>query len=105
MDAAIKFIRFTASRDWGQGFTDQLKQISAVPGIKVQDANLQAVVGWMRHSTPYVMLVGFRWQNPTGSELIQNDLQGLFAGKLNPQQVGDDVTRGLSTWFAPFKNR
>ena len=24
----------------------------------------------MRHSTPYLMLVGFRWQNPTGSDLI-----------------------------------
>jgi len=105
MDEAIKFIRFTATREWGQEFTNQLKQLSAVPGVKVQDPTLQQVLGWMRHSTPYVMLVGFRWQNPTGSELIQNDLQGLFGGQLTPQQVGDDVTRGLSTWFAPFKNR
>jgi len=59
----------------------------------------------MRHSTPYLMLVGFRWQNPTGSELIQNDLQGLFSGSLTPDQVGADVTKGLSAWFAPFRGQ
>ncbi len=105
MAEALKFIRFTATREWGQSFTDQLKQLSAVPGVEVRDPLLKQVVAWMRHSTPYIMLVGFRWKNPTGSELIQNDLQGLFAGRLTPQQVGDDVTRGLATWFAPFAGR
>jgi len=105
MDAAIKFIRFTATRDWGQAFTDQLKQISAVPGIQVHNPTLRQAVGYMRHSTPYIMLVGFRWQNPTGSDLIQSDLQGLFAGSLTPDQVGADVTKGLSTWFAPFRGQ
>ncbi len=99
---ALKFIRFTATREWGQAFTDRLKQISAVPGVAVGDPLLKKVVTWMRHSTPYIMLVGFRWKNPTGSELIQNDLQGLFAGQLTPEQVGADVTRGLATWFTPF---
>jgi raffinose/stachyose/melibiose transport system substrate-binding protein len=105
MDLALKFIRFTATKDWGQAFTDQLKQISAGPGVTIHDPQLQQVQMWMRHATPYIMLVGFRWKNPTGSELIQNDLQGLFAGKMTPQQVGDDVTRGLATWFDPFRGR
>jgi hypothetical protein len=29
----------------------------------------------------------------------------MFAGKLTPQQVGDDVTRGIGTWFPPFAGR
>lgn len=102
---ALKFIRFTASREWGQAFTDHLSQISAVPGVVIHDPQLQEVQTWMRHATPYIMLVGFRWKNPTGSELIQNDLQGLFAGRMSPQQVGEDVTRGLSTWFEPFRGQ
>ena len=102
---ALKFIRFTASREWGQAFTDQLRQISAVPGVVIHDPQLQEVQTWMRHATPYIMLVGFRWKNPTGSELIQSDLQGLFAGRMTPQQVGEDVTRGLSTWFEPFRGQ
>jgi raffinose/stachyose/melibiose transport system substrate-binding protein len=102
---ALKFIRFTASREWGQAFTDQLKQISAVPGVEIHDPQLQVVQTWMRHATPYIMLVGFRWKNPTGSELIQNDLQGLFSGKMTPQQVGEDLTKGLATWFEPFRGQ
>jgi raffinose/stachyose/melibiose transport system substrate-binding protein len=105
MDVALKFIRFTATREWGQAFTDQLKQISAVPGIQVHDPLLQQAVAYMRHSTPYLMLVGFRWQNPTGSDLIQSDLQGMFTGSLTPEQVGADVTKGLSSWFAPFRGQ
>ncbi len=105
MAEALRFIRFTATREWGQAFTDQLKQLSAVPGVEVRDPLLKQVVVWMRHATPYIMLVGFRWKNPTGSDLIQNDLQGLFAGRLTPQQVGEDVTRGLSTWFVPFQGQ
>lgn len=105
MALALKFIRFTASREWGQGFTDQLKQISAVPGVAIHDPQLQEVQAWMRHATPYIMLVGFRWKTPTGSELIQNNLQGLFSGKVTPQQVGEDVTKGLSSWFDPFKGQ
>lgn len=105
MEDALRFIRFTATREWGQAFTDQLKQISAVPGVVVHDPLLKEVVGWMRHSTPYIMLVGFRWKSPTGSELIQSDLQGLLSGRLTPEQVGEDVTRGLATWFAPFRGR
>ncbi len=102
---ALKFIRFTATKEWGQAFTDQLKQISAVPGVVIHDPQLKEVQTWMRHATPYIMLVGFRWKTPTGSELIQNDLQGLLGGKMTPQQVGEDVTRGLSTWFEPFRGQ
>jgi raffinose/stachyose/melibiose transport system substrate-binding protein len=103
--AALKFIRFTATKEWGQAFTDQLKQISAVPGVAINDPQLKEVQAWMRHATPYLMLVGFRWKTPTGSELIQNDLQGLFSGKMTPQQVGEDVTKGLSSWFEPFRGQ
>jgi len=102
---ALKFIQFTATREWGQAFTDQLRQISAVPGVALADPTLQDVQAWMRHSTPYLMLVGFRWKTPTGSELIQNGLQALMAGRTTPQQIGDDLTRGLAAWFEPFRGR
>ncbi|TMJ11863.1 MAG: hypothetical protein E6H02_06485 [Bacillati bacterium ANGP1] len=69
------------------------------------DPTLQEVQAWMRHSTPYLMLVGFRWKTPTGSELIQNDLQGLMAGRMTPQEIGADLTRGLAAWFEPFRGR
>ncbi len=103
MDAAIKFIRFTATTEFGQMFTDLLAQISAVPGVVIKDPNLQAVQAMNRKATPYIMLVGFRWQAPTGSTLLQNALQGMMTGTATPAQVGDEVTKGLSSWVEAFR--
>ncbi len=103
MDAALKFIRFTASTEFGQMFTDLLAQMSAVPGVVVKDPALQQVQALNRKATPYIMLVGFRWQAPTGSTLLQSALQAMMAGQMSPAQVGDDVTRGLSSWVDTFR--
>ena len=103
MDAAIKFIRFTATTEFGQMFTDMLAQISPVPGVLIKDPNLLAVQAMNRKATPYIMLVGFRWQAPTGSTLLQSALQAMMAGQMTPAQVGDEVTRGLSSWVDAFR--
>jgi len=105
LDAALKFIRFTATREFGQMFTDMLAQTSAVPGVVITDPILKHVQEMNRKATPYMMLVGFRWQAPTGSTLLQSALQGMMAGQMTPEQVGDEVTRGLSAWFEPFRGR
>lgn len=104
-DAALKFIRFTATREFGQMFTDLLAQTSAVPGVVINDPVLKHVQEMNRKATPYIMLVGFRWQAPTGSTLLQSALQAMMAGQKTPEQVGDEVTRGLSAWFEPFRAR
>jgi len=49
------------------------------------------------------MLVGFRYQQPTGSVLIQSGLQGMLAGKLEPAEVAKQVQEGIATYYAPFK--
>jgi len=105
MDAALKFIRFTATREFGQMFTDLLAQLSAVPGVQIKDPVLKRVQELNRKATPYIMLVGFRWQAPTGSTLLQSALQAMMAGTKTPEQVGEEVTRGLSVWFEPFRGR
>jgi raffinose/stachyose/melibiose transport system substrate-binding protein len=103
MEAAMKFIRFTATTEFGQMFTDMLAQMSPVPGVKVKDPLLQQVQVMNRKSTPYIMLVGYRWQAPTGSTLLQSALQAMMGGQMTPSQVGDEVTRGLSSWVDAFR--
>lgn len=105
MEAALKFIRFTATREFGQMFTDMLAQNSAVPGVVIKDPVLKRVQELNRKATPYIMLVGFRWQAPTGSTLLQSALQAMMAGTKTPEQVGDEVTRGLSVWVDSFRGR
>ena len=103
MEAALKFIRFTATTEFGQMFTDLLAQASPVPGVVIKDPVLQQVQAMNRKATPYIMLVGFRWQAPTGSTLLQSALQGMLAGTMTPAQVGDEITRGLSAWVEAFR--
>ncbi len=103
MDAALKFIRFTATTEFGQMFTDLLSQTSAVPGVVIKDPVLKNVQSMNRKATPYIMLVGFRWQAPTGSTLLQSALQAMMAGTMTPAQVGEEVTRGLSAWVESFR--
>jgi raffinose/stachyose/melibiose transport system substrate-binding protein len=105
MEQAKKFIRFTATREFGQMFTDMLAQTSAVPGVVIKDPVLKRVQEMNRKATPYIMLVGFRWQAPTGSTLLQNALQAMMAGQKTPEQVGAEVTLGLSAWVDAFRGR
>jgi len=105
LEQAIKFIRFTATREFGQMFTDMLAQNSAVPGVVIKDPVLKRVQDMNRKATPYIMLVGFRWQAPTGSTLLQNALQAMMAGQKTPEQVGAEVTLGLSAWVDAFRGR
>ncbi|MDQ7849263.1 MAG: extracellular solute-binding protein, partial [Armatimonadota bacterium] len=105
MAEAVKFIRFTATTEFGQMFTDLLAQLSAVPGVVVKDPVLKQVQVLNRKATPYMMLVGFRWQAPTGSTLLQSALQAMMAGRMTPAQVGDEVTTALPSWFEPFRGR
>jgi raffinose/stachyose/melibiose transport system substrate-binding protein len=41
------------------------------------------------------MLVGYRFKKPTGSTLLQNGLQELFAGSKSATQVSKEVSDGI----------
>lgn len=103
-EAALEFVRFLASREYGQMFTDTLQQISAVPGTEPQDAALGEIVQLMEdYGTPYLMLTAFRYGQPSGSTLLQNEIQGVFAGVLSVEQAMANIQQGLSTWHKPFQ--
>lgn len=85
-------------------FTDTLKQLSAVPGTVPTDPVLAELVEMMEaHGTPYVMLTAFRYGQPSGSTLLQNELQALFADILTVDEVAANIQRGLETWYEPFQ--
>ena len=103
-DAAAKFVRFLASKTTGDVFIKDLKQVSAVPGVDTSTSPyISKVLSFQKFSTPYIMLVGFRYQQPTGSVLIQAALQGMMAGKFDAAEVAKQVQEGIATYYAPFK--
>ena len=103
--AAAKFVAYLATKEYGQKFTSQLAQVSAVPGVQSTDPVLSQVIAYnAKLATPYIMLVGFRYENPTGSKLLQDGLQSLMSGRATAEQVASEITKGVATWHKPFQH-
>ena len=103
-EAAAKLLQFFASTTTGNAFITDLKQVSAVPGVDTSSSPyIGKVLQLQKYSTPYLFLVGFRYEQPTGSALAQAALQGMFSGKLSAAEVTKQIQDGIATYYAPFK--
>ena len=45
----------------------------------------------------------FRYDSPTGSELLQAGIQKMMAGSMTPAEVGASMTQGITRYFKPFQ--
>jgi raffinose/stachyose/melibiose transport system substrate-binding protein len=99
-DADVTFMDFLASKAYGQMFTDTLKQISAVPGAVPTDPVLAQMADRMHsEGTPYLMLTLFRYGQPSGSTLLQNEMQAVLAGSETVDQAASNIQRGVASWY------
>lgn len=101
---AAELLRFMASKPFGDRFTQLLGNLSPIPGVVVQDELLAKVAALNTVSMPYLMLVYFRFDSPTGSELLQNAVQKMMADALTPAQVGAELTAGIAKYYKPFQH-
>lgn len=103
-DAAAKLLKFFASKETGNFFIKELKQVSAVPGVDTSSsAYITEVLSLQKYNTPYIFLVGFRYNQPTGSALFQSAAQGFMAGTLSSADLCKQIQDGIATYYAPFK--
>lgn len=103
---AIKFLNYLASKAFGQAFTDKLAQVSTVPGVHINDLVLRkSLSAFNKYGTPYMMLVGFRYQNPTGSALLQTGIPNILNGTKTSKQLAEETTKGVATWYKPFAGK
>ena len=54
------------------------------------------------NSMSYLMLVRFRYQEPSGSVLLQSNVQKMLAGKQTPAG-GAEINKGIATYYKPFQ--
>ncbi|AJY47998.1 sugar ABC transporter substrate-binding protein [Martelella endophytica] len=102
-EAVTKFLNFLASQEFGQAFADELSNISPIPGVKFSNPDLQAVADLNQNSIPYMMLVHFRFEQPSGSTLVQENVQKMMAGDETPEEAGKIITDGIATYYEPFQ--
>ncbi|NRS51082.1 ABC transporter substrate-binding protein [Brevibacillus sp. HB2.2] len=101
---ALKFMEFMATKKFGELFANQFKRISAVPGVSTDDPLVNKMAELSQSSaTPYLMVVSFPEGKPTTKQTLENALQGMYLGKLTPEQVVEEVQKSAATWFPPFK--
>jgi len=93
------------TKAYGDKFSALLGNISPINGVVLQDNLLAKVAKLNDVSVPYIMAVYFRYDTPTGSELLQNGVQRMMAGNLTPQQVGAEVTQGIARYYVPFQKK
>jgi len=104
-DAAIRVLNYMATQEFAQQFSDKLGWPPARADVVIGDDKpvLQQMLKMQEHSMPNVTLVGFRWDNPTGSSILQPAIIDMIVGKVTPQKLAEDMQNGVDAWFEPGK--
>lgn len=102
-EAALKFLNYVSSKEFGQEFANTLNNVSTIPGVTFDNPLLAEVNQLNGSSIPYMMLVHFRFGEPSGSVLLQAEVQKIMAGQSTPEAAGKAITEGLAAWYEPFK--
>ncbi len=104
-DEALRFIEFLATREFGQMFTDTLQQLSAVPGVSPTGQELSDIVELVdADSTSFLFLTAFRFGQPSGSTLLQNELQAAMGDTKTVDEVVAVIQQGIATWHPAFND-
>lgn len=100
---ALKLIRYMGTKAYGDKFSALLGNISPIKGVEIKDPLLAKVAKLNETSMPYIMAVYFRYDSPTGSQLLSSGVQKMMAGTETPAQVGAEVTQGIARYYKPFQ--
>ncbi|MEV7629252.1 extracellular solute-binding protein [Actinoplanes sp. NPDC089786] len=101
-DEAVELARWMATPEFGQAFSDQLIQISAVPGTAPTDPLLkQAFDAYTANPSPYLMYADFSYGTPPGAEVLRTNVSAVLLGTGNATDAAKELQRSVDTWFKP----
>lgn len=101
-EAALELVKWMSTKEFGQMVADEVKQISAVPGVTYNDPLLKQMAdNYEKSPSPYLLLTDFRYGTPSGTDLMGKGAQQLLLGSKTAAQVAADIDTGVKTWFKP----
>ncbi len=103
-EAGLALLNYMATPDFGNQLVSLLGNISPIEGVEFTDPMIAEVAALNQTAVSYLMLVHFRYEEPSGSVLLQQAVQRMMAGEATPEEVGRNVTEGIATYHAPFQN-
>ena len=97
--ASLELLTWMATKEFGDLLSAQVGFVSPIPGVNAEDPFLQHQIE-MAQSAPvdYLMGAHYRYQDPTGSSLLQRSVQGLMAGDLSAAEVAAQIDEGIATY-------
>jgi raffinose/stachyose/melibiose transport system substrate-binding protein len=99
-EQALKFVEFVASKSFGQMFSEQLTRVSPITGVGPVHPLLKTMAASSsKNSTPYLILTNFNQGAPSTKITFEDSLQGMYLGKLTPEQVADSLQASTNKWF------
>lgn len=101
-EAALKFLEFMTTQEFGTLVVNELKKPSTVPGVSAEDPLVSKISQYAESiATPYMFVVYFNSGNPTSKSVLENSLQAMFLGEKTPVQVAEEVQKSVDSWFKP----
>jgi raffinose/stachyose/melibiose transport system substrate-binding protein len=101
-EAAIDLVAWMASPEFGKAFSDELQQISAVPGVQPSDPLLaEALASYQADPSPYLTYAYFSGGTPTAWDLASAEFSKVILGKATPEQAAGAIQQGVDQWFKP----
>lgn len=102
----ITFLRFLGSVKFGQMMTEKLRIISPIKGVKVSDPVVKEMYRLAQEqSTPHFAVLYLSNGSPSGKKVLEDNLQGMYLGKVSPQEVAQNVDKAIEGWFVPYQGK
>lgn len=100
-EEALDLLKWMATAEFGQMVADDIKQISAVPGVQPSDPILRAMNELANESgSPYLLYSGFCGGSPCGITTWGSGLQELLLGTKDAATIARELDESVS-WFTP----
>lgn len=101
-EAAKNLVDWMGTVEFGQLFTEKIKQLSAVPGTTPTDVLLTEFSDlFTEMPAAYLLLVDFRWGDPRGTTLLAGEIQRMLLGEVTAAEAAATLQTGISEWFTP----
>lgn len=101
-EASMALVEWMGTEEFGQMFSDKIKQISPVAGVTPNEPLLAEFAEAMQaNPASYLTLVDFRYGDPSGSTVLGNEIQRMYLGEVTPEEVAEALQTGISQWFVP----
>jgi len=101
-EEALALVEWMGTPEFGQLFTDLINQLSPIAGTTPTDPLLaEFAENFAENPASYMLLVDFRYGDPSGTNILGPEIQRLFLGETTPEDVAAALQEGISQWFEP----